>query len=142
MKQELRPEQTVQSAEGALYRIGYVDLATRTATLSLLDERTGRYVSNAQLVTLPLEELRRVPDPTKARPPIEGMPADRPRCPYCDRKLAPVVHEERVDGYGSRIIRRTWVRWRAKRQLFCTLSCALDFAVACHKAGYRIKRGK
>ena len=87
------------------------------------------------------------------RPPITGLPADRPRCGHCNKLLTPWVKETREEyrpeegGIRSRIVARAfdgWWRGYPRRQdpppLFCTLKCAQAFAVAAHKAGYRIVR--
>lgn len=98
---------------------------------------------------LPVTELRRIPDTYKLRPPIVGMPEDRPRCPFCNRPLQPDVRTERAD-HGDRyaVKRRVWEGWAGYAiergnafDKFCTLKCARDFASAAWRAGYRIKRG-
>jgi hypothetical protein len=76
--------------------------------------------------------------------PIEGLPDKTPRCPWCDRALRPIVNE--LDAAGKSvydphrvalIVRRVFLRWNAYDDLFCRLSCARQFAVACYRAGYR-----
>lgn len=132
----------VQSAEGALYRVGYIDEVSKAATLSLLND-DGGYAPHAQLVTLPVAELRRVVDPCKRKPPILGMPALRPLCQYCQCKLRPDLKVEHAGGsYSKAVIRRTFLRWNCYRGLFCTKGCAIEFAAAAHKAGYRIVKRK
>ena len=81
------------------------------------------------------------------RVPVEGVPAERPRCPYCNRRLRPVSNDtqEKQDLPGGvwRLVvtRRAWAgRWLAYAGLFCRLNCALNFAVAAHEAGYRVAR--
>lgn len=90
------------------------------------------------------------------RPPIEGLPKDRPRCPFCDGLLRPVVQELRADGQdrfavnadsSKPITRRIFQRWDGYAiergnafDLFCRLRCARDFANAAFRAGYRITR--
>jgi hypothetical protein len=85
------------------------------------------------------------------RPPIEGLPAERPRCAHCDKLLRPWVTETRENvrppegGIRSRVVSRKFDGlWRgyphSRNPIFCTLRCTLAFAVAAHKAGYRIVR--
>jgi hypothetical protein len=92
----------------------------------------------------------------------------RPKCPYCAKRLRPVIvtrygtkevprHEYRRQATGKGTTRmvsmptgetetvpgaatsREWLgRWHAYGA-FCTLRCACDFANAAHAAGYRIK---
>ena len=81
------------------------------------------------------------------RPPIEGMPAERPVCPFCGKKLRPCVDDVRVrdEGNVTKIISRKWYGWQGypniRDAVFCTLNCSLGFALAAHRAGYRIVRG-
>jgi hypothetical protein len=47
------------------------------------------------------------------------------------------------DGSGRKRMMITWtfwdgVSWLVRYEPFCTLRCALDFARAAHRAGYRI----
>lgn len=82
------------------------------------------------------------------RLPIEGLPPERPLCPNCGRKLAPVTIDTRVDANGQPsknwdawvATRRVFTRWSSYQGLWCRLRCALDFATAAHRAGYRIRR--
>ena len=114
-------------------------------------ELEGRYESR---VTLPLAELRRVADPAKKRPPIEELPAERPRCAFCDRPLRALTRDTQnpavwADGHHNplvpRILRRVFWRWDGygwdgHRALFCRHQCATNFGAAAYKAGYRVKR--
>lgn len=91
--------------------------------------------------------------PYKPRPRIEGMPAERPVCAWCSRKLKPVVDDERVPAkaYTGEPIqpgdifaaesytRRVWRRWDAYEGVFCTLLCSMRFAGAAYRGGYRRK---
>ena len=128
----------VRSAEGTIYVVRHVDESSATADLVELDafEMDGG-------ATLPLAELKRV---TKRKAvPIENMPPieERPRCPYCNKRLRPRVDDDRVYEPSYRIVRRWWAGdYHGYRQLFDTKKCAIDFAAAAHKAGYRIIRRK
>ena len=76
----------------------------------------------------------------------DGPPpvADRPACPYCNRKLRPYM---RTIEYGAS--RRPYspdapnvVEWSHDYHAhggFCTLNCAVQFAKAAHRAGYKMK---
>jgi len=102
--------------------------------------------------TLPVHDVTRVADPTKARPPIGGMPDEHRRCTHCNKKLRVVTTDERelIPGQKlyQRITKRTFLRWSAygdqrggfNEALFCTLTCAFHFAQACYRSGMRIKR--
>jgi hypothetical protein len=68
------------------------------------------------------------------RGPIVGMPANRPRCPWCHRQLAAWCEWQERDQRGQP---RKWRSWRGYNGLFDRLTCALHFATAAHKAGYR-----
>ena len=99
-----------------------------------------------QLVTLPIAELRRIANPARKLPPIDGLPLTRPRCAYCNRGLRPVTSHEFRKGLIvwtlPRVVRRAFLRWDAYDGIFCRLSCARAFAVAAHAAGYRIRRDR
>lgn len=77
--------------------------------------------------------------------PIENLPAETPRCPWCNRKLRPVVNELGANGkpiYDASLaremaVRRVFVRWNAYDNLFDRLNCARAFAVASYNAGCR-----
>lgn len=84
-------------------------------------------------------------------PPIEGLPAVRPRCAHCDQMLRPWIKQTRgkVGKVPSVITRREFDGWwrgyprrrpEDKPPTFCRLRCALAFAEAAHKAGYRMTR--
>lgn len=73
------------------------------------------------------------------RPPIEGMPADQPRCQYCDQKFRCWTKDTWADGYRI-LARRVFAGWRSYDGLFCRLICARRFAQAAHRGGYRIVR--
>jgi hypothetical protein len=119
--------------DGILCRVRNIS-AAGNMELMPLDGRQG------EKLYWPAAELKRVPDPTKQKPPIEGMPTERPRCPTCLEQLRPTVRTETNGKYGweRRYTKRQFVRWNAYRQLFCTLACALKFAVAAHEAGVRL----
>lgn len=78
------------------------------------------------------------------RPPVENMPTPRPVCPMCSRPLRYWTNDtpELREGGSStgRILRRVFYRWRGypnRAPIFDRLECALDFALAAHRAGYR-----
>lgn len=75
-------------------------------------------------------------------PPIENMPAVRPLCVCCHRKLAYFTNMERAHSYPFQVVKRTFSFWKAyphhTRPIFCTLKCALSFAVQVYDAGYRL----
>lgn len=81
--------------------------------------------------------------PVVRRPPIEGMPADRPRCVWCNRPFKAWTDDTREEGRDehraliSIVIRRTFKNFSSYRGKFDRLRCALAFAVAAHNAGYR-----
>jgi hypothetical protein len=68
------------------------------------------------------------------RAPIVGMPANRPRCPWCHRQLAGWYE---WPNHAQRAQPRKWQGWRGYNGLFDRLTCALQFATAAHRAGYR-----
>lgn len=86
----------------------------------------------------PLASLRRIPRVNKNKPPIEGMPKDRPRCAWCDKLLRPRLDIKHEDGnYSKRVLRRIFLGWNAYEDLFCTSTCAVRFAGASYRGGYR-----
>lgn len=92
-------------------------------------------------ITRPLALLRRVPAPNKNKPPIEGMPAERPRCAWCNAPLAAILNTEHTDGdHQKPVVRRVFVRWSAYEGLFHNTGCAIRFAGASYRGGYRRKR--
>jgi hypothetical protein len=109
-------------------------------------------------LSLPVHELRRVPDPRNKLPKIEGMPDQRPICQRCKRPLRPVSmdhYNESRDPLAPRIDRRVFSRWDGYGHadleytngegetnyvpLFCTARCAMQFAVIVYRSGMRIK---
>jgi len=143
----LKTDHWVRTADGAIGRVRYVHEVFQTADIAL----NGSF--NDQ-VSLPLAELRRIPDPAENRPPIEGLPVDgeRPRCAFCNRRLAPDVRKHYADvattarnPLAPRVARRTfegWTGYPRRAPLFHSLGCAENFAIAAHKAGYRVRRTK
>lgn len=139
-RSEIRTDHYVRTGDGALGKVTYV--SPTDATLYLVDEAT---LDLGEQITLPLGELRRVADPTNKRPPIEGMPAERPVCAYCGRQLKPEVHnhyDEAAKLWKRRIVRRTFEGWRSYEGAFDTTACAIAFAGASWRAGFRRKRGR
>jgi len=124
----------VKTAHGARYRLGYVD-GTKADAIQL-DERG--HENQATRTVLTLSDVTRVTDPARQLPPIEGLPTDRPRCPGCDRLLAPITDAKRDEHF--RVTRRIFMRWDCYAGNFCALRCAHSFALAALKAGYRIAR--
>lgn len=138
MARELRHGHYVKSADGAEYCVSYVHPDNMGALKGMVDLTSTDGGSNT---ILPLSELKRIPDPRNQRPPIEGVPDVRPRCACCDKPLQMYTNNTYANGnYSGRIIRRVFNRWKAYSGLFCTLSCAHSFALAAHRAGYRIIR--
>jgi hypothetical protein len=155
MKQTIKTGHRVTSADGTLYEVRYVHERHGDADLRQLDE-SGGWRSDDPLVTLPLNELKRVPK-DKALP-IEGMPDRRPRCPMCDMPLKPDLDKIREDGQSwfkplppgvskMRLVKRIFRGWRGYPiergnawDKFCSTRCARQFANAAFVAGYRIKR--
>jgi hypothetical protein len=142
MTRAIKLDDVVKTADGAM---GDVRDIGRGVAVVWIDGEESR------AVTLPVDELRRVPDPRNRRPPIENLPDTRPRCAFCDKPLSPVVDDERRwngPRWSPRLVRRIFVRWSCYgriddgRGAFCTLSCALHFARAAFAAGYRITKAK
>ena len=80
------------------------------------------------------------------RLPIEGLPDERPVCPWCGRKLVPVTIDRRTKRSGDvgdfasgDVIARKFHRWKGYAELFDRLQCALEFALASYRAGYRMR---
>ena len=72
------------------------------------------------------------------RPPISGIPSIRPVCQWCGKKLRPWTEDTYEGGrWSGQMVARKWAGWRSYRGLFHSLGCALDFAAAAHKGGYR-----
>ena len=144
-RREIRTDHWVKTADGAIGRVRYVHEALGTADVALNGDWD-------QQVNLPLAELRRIADPSEQLPPIEGMPpaSERPRCAYCQQLLKPDVRKHYADPtrtvrnpLARRYTKRTFERWAGYpigAPLFHSLGCAERFAVAAHKAGYRIVR--
>jgi len=149
MKRPIKVEDRVTTADGTIATVRYVG--------PKWDSETNQYTSEpyaelspeggGETLTLPVAELKRVPK--TARPPIEDMPPERPRCPFCGSGLRPVVQGLTAAGnhaYGRLATRRAFVRWDGYAisaanhfDKFCTLACARAFANAAYLAGYRIK---
>lgn len=121
------------TADGTLCRVTYINPAGTEAELSTIEHGGS--------LSLPVAELRRVPDPRNQRPPIAGMPTERPRCAWCDRGLKPLVDDtwNGDRGLGRRMIARVFLRWRAYESVFCTTRCAIRFAGASYRGGFRRK---
>lgn len=69
---------------------------------------------------------------------VDGMPAVRPTCACCERKLLFWSSETRGPNPngGTLVVSREWKQWKGygnredgTTPLFCTLRCALSFAV-------------
>ena len=72
-------------------------------------------------------------------PPPPPM-SERPLCPGCGKRLRPYINED-LSGKWDEPRKRAWNgRWDAYG-MFCTMICAVDFANAAYKAGYRLKDG-
>ena len=145
----------VKTADGTVCRVGYVDSDRREAYVKPIEgDRLG------DELVLPLRELKRITDPRRKLPPIEGMPeTPRPRCQYCDKPLDPIVsttfntNTDRL--LSPRVIRRVFNGWSGYGSsdktyphngtnyyvpLFHSTKCAMKFAQASWIAGMRIKR--
>ena len=139
MKRALKTDDYVRTADKSMGRIRYI--WKQEAEVAIDDDTDNT-------VTLPLSELRRIPNPWNKLPPIEGIPDERPHCDYCKRELRPRTDRE-YDRSSShwRVTRRTFSGWSCygipESGQFCTKACAIRFAWAAYRAGYRItKRGK
>jgi hypothetical protein len=137
MPTEIRRWHRVRTADGANATVRYIDPRDGMAEIITDDDIT---------LTLPVAELKRVP--RRVLPPIDGMPADRPTCPFCAKRLRPNVNTTHKGGsITGPIERRTFVSWNGYPieggnafDKFCTLTCARAFANAAYRAGYRITR--
>jgi hypothetical protein len=131
----IRTDHHVRTADGVVYRVRYVHEARGEAELVALDDAGG------SSIMLPLAELRRV---AKHRVPrVEGVPAERPRCAWCARPLKPSVDNHYSDEpqiWKRRIVRRTFAGWRAYEGVFDVQGCAIRFAGASYRAGFRRQR--
>jgi hypothetical protein len=134
----------VRSAEGTMYSVRYLHHppggAEREAELAPLDEHGDLSMDLEAKIMLPVRELRRVPDPRKARPPIEGLPAKRPRCAWCDRPLRIVcdnIFDKANRPGGRRLSGRVFRFFVSYEEVFCTTRCAIAFAGASYRGGYR-----
>lgn len=147
-RREIKTDHWVKTADGAIGRVRYVHQALGTADVAI----DGSYDNQE---SVPLDQLRRIADPAEKLPPIENMPpaAERPRCAYCGKPLRPNVRKHYADMATRRnplapdCLKRTFEGWEGYPRyrkdtgpLFDTLSCAERFAIAAHKAGYRIVR--
>lgn len=86
---------------------------------------------------------------------VLDMPATRPHCHNCDKPasyFADVVESQQrlvaqgaLDTYKRVVTVKRWTSWRGypngRRPLFCTLTCALAFAVKALEAGTRLIGG-
>ena len=145
MPREIKTDHWVKTADGAIGRVRYVHEASGTADIAI----NGSW---DEQVNLPVEELRRIPDPAENKPPIEGMPPaeERPRCAFCQQLLKPNVRKHYADvsktarnPMAPRYTRRTFEGWEGyprRAPIFHSMACAEYFATAAHKAGYRIVR--
>lgn len=137
MPRPIKTDHWVRTADGARGRVAYVHEAHALADVQIDND-------SARSITLPLGELKRIADPHRKLPPIDGLPDTRPRCQYCDKPFRPIASHEHRPGLivwtEPSVVRRTFIRWDSYDGLFHSLNCARRFAVAAHLAGYRIKR--
>lgn len=90
----------------------------------------------------------------RKRIPIQGIPTERPTCKGCSRKLRPTSTDKerqvptKVDtpegtfhGHRTETASRTFLAWDGYDG-FHTLNCALRFAIAAFKGGYRVQGGR
>lgn len=132
MPRPITVDSYAKSADGTLYRVVYV--GGLQAQLAAVDG--GEYIY------LPLEELRRVSNPKDKRPRVEGVPEERPRCEWCARRLRPSVvnhYTGETESWKRTIVRRTFSGWQSYVGAFDTKDCAVAFAGAAFRAGYRRK---
>lgn len=158
MSATLKHDHVVRTADGAICRVRSVG--------KHYDHERGGYgdVDYADLVNLetnaeldlPVAELTRIPDPRNAKPPIDGLPEERPACQWCGEKLDPLVLFTRNDTASGpltpRVRARTFNGWKGYGHsaetytlgartyyvpLFHSLGCAEKFATASHRGGYR-----
>lgn len=87
--------------------------------------------------------------PTFKRPAVEGLPAVRLRCIYCDKPMPYVTRDTgSCAATHYRPTRRVFAFWRGygtqpdapDHPLFDRLSCSLRFAEAAYRGGYRVVR--
>jgi hypothetical protein len=75
--------------------------------------------------------------------PIDGLPLERPRCPWCNTTLRPWVDEVRANQSStSPIVRRSFHGRRSYGGRFDTMRCAMQFAATAYNAGFRRPDGK
>lgn len=149
----LKVDHWVVTADGARGRVSYVgkQYDAEHGGYSKDDYATIWVENSAEdQLTLPVGELKRIADPNRKRPPIDGMPEVRPLCPFCHKKLYPMVDEFKGDKnrfdataeWKKPITRRVFTGWRGYTtgtdDKFCSLKCAYAFARAAFKAGYRM----
>jgi hypothetical protein len=144
MTRSIKAGHHVKSADGTLYTVTYVGPQYDAARGGYSTEEYAELLPReygGDSITLPVSELTRVTDPRSRRPPIEGMPEQRPICQWCGVKLTPWTrtHEEGV-GNARRMVKREFGGWNGyptHEPLFHSTGCAIKFATACHRAGYR-----
>lgn len=134
---EIKTDHWVRTADGATGRVRYVHRSRDGS-----DDTVDIAIDNdwEQTVTLPRAEVRRIPNPANKRPPIDGMPAERARCAWCERALRPQVinhYDDHPKAWKRLIIRRTFAGWRAYEGVFHSTGCAIAFAGASYRGGYR-----
>lgn len=137
MAQPTAVDHYCKTADGTLCRVMYLSgPAFANAELRSINA-DGSWGDN---LTLPLAELRRVADPRNKRPPVEGLPAERPHCPWCDRPLRMLTNhlkDPNAKLWLAVVKRRVFVRWQTVEGVFCTNSCAIRFAGASYRGGFR-----
>jgi hypothetical protein len=153
MAKKLAVDHWVKTADGAIGRVRYV--GPQYSNGKFTDELYAEIAIDNNLdetIHLPVAELSRIANPNKKLVPIEGMPDKRPNCVFCDKPLRPLVkntydnHEARHYGKVTKRDFEGWQGYSIERgnqwDKFCTHGCALAFAAAAFKAGYRIVRKK
>ena len=82
--------------------------------------------------------------PPKRRPPITGMPAERPRCATCGKRLLPSIEATFQTPAGRPFARectgRRFTGWVSHAGQFHSLACAARFAGLAFEAGYRLRK--
>lgn len=130
-RREIRNGHYVLTADGTLCHVSHVTTSTDGTYAHLWPDDGGAPLD------LPVSELKRVPNPRRQLPPIQGLPAERPVCQWCQKPFRPLSNSTYNGKHPSRVIRRQFTQWNSYRGLFCTLRCTLQFATAAHVGGYR-----
>lgn len=134
----LKVDDHVVTADGTRGIIRYIGKTyDGTKYLDALSAEVHPY-DGGDNITLPATELKRVPDPTRNRPPVEGIPeGPRPKCAFCHKPLPMLTFDEHngVMGFGRRVTKRKFYRYGVDG-VFCTNACGYRMGRAAVAAGY------